>query len=141
MYRAKRQGGSRIEFFGESMRVSALSLVQLQQDLRLSVERGQIVVHYQPFVRMETGKIIGFEALVRWQHPEFGLLQPAQFLRIAEQTGTLIDIDEFVLREACRQRSCWEDLALPNAQVPFVSVNISGWQFSHPQRWRQIHQV
>jgi EAL domain-containing protein (putative c-di-GMP-specific phosphodiesterase class I) len=65
-------------------------------------------------------------------------LQPAQFLPIAEQTGTLMDIDEFVLREACRQRACWEAQMAPGVKAPFVSVNVAGWQFFHPQRWWRV---
>ena len=136
MYRAKRQGGNRVEFFGEAMRTSALSLVQLQQDLRLAVERGQIEVFYQPFVRMATGHVVGFEALVRWRHPELGLLLPAQFIPIAEQTGVLMEIDEFVLHQACLQRSRWANLQSLDL-APFVTVNVAGWQFTHPERWWQ----
>ena len=137
MYRAKRQGGNQTAFFGESMRASALSLLQLQQDLRVAVALNQIVVQYQPFVRIETGRVVGFEALVRWRHPERGLLQPSEFLPIAEQTGMLMAIDEFVLREACRQKASWANASHAGAEPPFVSVNVSGWQFSHPRRWWQ----
>jgi len=137
MYRAKRQGGNQTVFFGESMRASALSLLQLQQDLRVAVALNQIVVQYQPFVRIETGRVVGFEALVRWRHPERGLLQPSEFLPVAEQTGMLMAIDEFVLREACRQKACWANVRNGESEPPFVSVNVSGWQFSHPRRWWQ----
>jgi len=137
MYRAKRQGGNRAILFGRYMHSSALSQVQLEQDLRLAVAREELIVHYQPFVHMQTSKVVGFEALVRWRHPERGILQPAEFLAVAEQTGTLIGIDEFVLREACRQKAVWEDATDSQTAPPFVSVNVSGWQFSHPQRWWQ----
>ena len=135
MYHAKRQGGNRTGFFGESMRSLALSLVQLQQDLRFAVARNQIVVYYQPFVQMQTGRVAGFEALVRWRHPDRGLLKPAEFLPIAEQTGMLMTIDEFVLREACRQKDSWERAVPAGSERPFVSVNVAGWQFSNPRRW------
>jgi EAL domain-containing protein (putative c-di-GMP-specific phosphodiesterase class I) len=103
--------------------------------LRLAVERKQITVYYQPFVRIESGTIVGFEALVRWQHPELGLLQPSQFLPIAEQTGTLMDIDEFVLRAACHEHTHWASITPQGVDPPFVSVNVAGWQFAHSQRW------
>jgi EAL domain-containing protein (putative c-di-GMP-specific phosphodiesterase class I) len=137
MYSAKREGGNQIAFFGESMRSSALSLVQLQEDLRVALSRDQIVVQYQPFVQLKTGQVVGFEALVRWRHPERGLLAPAEFLWLAEQTGMLIPIDEFVLREACNQKERWASLDRGGLERPFVTVNVSGWQFSHPQRWLQ----
>jgi diguanylate cyclase (GGDEF)-like protein/PAS domain S-box-containing protein len=135
MYRAKRMGGNRTLFFGESMRSSALALLQLERDLRLAVVREELVVQYQPFVRMQTGGVVGFEALVRWRHPERGMLQPADFLPVAEQSGMLVAIDEFVLREACRQKALWALASNSAAEIPFVSVNVSGWQFSHPRRW------
>lgn len=137
MYRAKRQGGNESVFFGDSMRLSALSLVKLEQDLRLAIPRHEIFVQYQPFVRMQTGQVVGFEALVRWRHPERGLLLPAEFLPMAEQTGMLIEIDELVLREACGQMDAWY-FARPGGEgQPFVSVNVAGWQFAHPKRWWQ----
>ena len=137
MYRAKRLGGHQVAFFGESMRSSARSLVQLQEDLRFALSRNQITVQYQPFVRLKTGQVVGFEALVRWRHPERGLLPPAEFLPLAEQTGMLMAIDEFVLSEACRQKECWANLRPGESERPFVSVNVCGWQFSHPHRWWQ----
>jgi diguanylate cyclase (GGDEF)-like protein len=137
MYRAKRQGGNRAILFGLYMRSSALLQVQLEQDLRLAVPRDEMMVQYQPFVHMQTGKVVGFEALVRWRHPERGILQPAEFLPLAEQTETLIAIDEFVLGEACRRKASWESANGSRAEPAFVSVNVAGWQFSHPQRWWQ----
>jgi diguanylate cyclase (GGDEF)-like protein len=139
MYRAKKAGGNQTIFFGESMRSSALSLVQLEQDLRQAVfSSDQIIVQYQPFVHMLSRKVVGFEALVRWRHPERGLLLPAEFLPVAEQTGLLMAIDEFVLREACRQKESWEVEVRDASVRPFVSVNVSGWQLSHPHRWRKV---
>ncbi len=137
MYRAKRLGGDRWVFFSEGMRSSARTLVRLEQDLRLAVAREELIVQYQPFVRMETGKVVGFEALVRWKHPERGMLQPAEFLPVAEQTGLLMSIDEFVLREACFQRGIWERESRGGTERPFVSVNVAGWQFSYPDRWQK----
>ena len=137
MYRAKRLGGNRAILFGESMRSSALASLQLEQDLRQALDRDELVVQYQPFVRIETGAVVGFEALVRWLHPEHGLMLPTEFLPVAEESGLLIAIDEFVLREACRQKAIWKRAAGPRAEAPFVSVNVSGWQLAHPLRWRE----
>ncbi len=135
MYRAKRLGGNKAEVFEKSLRSSAVSQLQVEQDLRLGIQRNELVVRYQPFVRLGTGEIVGFEALVRWRHPERGLLPPGEFLPIAEQTGMIMAIDDFVLREACRQQAQWQEMKIREA--PFVSVNVSAWQFLHTERWWQ----
>jgi len=137
MYQAKRQGGNQAVLLSQYMRSPALSSVQFEQDLRRALSRDEMVVQYQPVVRMQTGKISGFEALVRWHHPERGILQPSDFLPVAEQTGALLAIDEFVLRQACRQKVSWEAANHRGEESPFVSVNVSAWQFSRPRHWRQ----
>ncbi len=137
MYRAKRLGGNQAILFGNVMRSAALAVLQLEQDLRQALDRGELMVQYQPFVRLDTGVIVGFEALVRWLHPRRGLLLPAEFLPLAEEAGLLIAVDEFVLREACRQKANWKR-ALPGlAEALFVSVNVAGWQLVHPLRWKE----
>jgi diguanylate cyclase (GGDEF)-like protein len=138
MYRAKRLGGNRCVLFGESLRTSAVSLLQLEQDLRQAIQRSELTVYYQPFVSMKDRRVVGFEALVRWLHPARGLLLPAEFLQAAEQTGMIMPIDEFVLTEVCRQKELWNQARNPQTMPLFVTVNISGWQFSHAQRWWQI---
>jgi EAL domain-containing protein (putative c-di-GMP-specific phosphodiesterase class I) len=95
-------------------------------------------VVYQPFVRIATGVVVGFEALVRWLHPRRGLLLPKEFLAVAEENGMLVAIDEFVLREACRQKALWRDASAPDFPAPFVSVNVSGWQLAHPGWWDNL---
>jgi EAL domain-containing protein (putative c-di-GMP-specific phosphodiesterase class I) len=132
MYQAKRLGGNRTMLFGESMRSAALALLQLEQDLHQALARNEMLVVYQPFVRIETGAVLGFEALVRWLHPRRGLLLPKDFLAVAEENGMLVAIDEFVLREACRQKARWKEVAGTDSEPPFVSVNLSGWQLAHP---------
>jgi diguanylate cyclase (GGDEF)-like protein/PAS domain S-box-containing protein len=138
MYRAKRLGGNRSVLFGESLRTSAVSLLQLEQDLRLAIQRRELLVHYQPFVNLKDHRVVGFEALVRWRHPVRGLLLPSEFLQAAEQTGIIMPIDEFVLSEVCRQKDLWNRTGRFRTAPLFVTVNISGWQFSHSQRWWEM---
>jgi diguanylate cyclase (GGDEF)-like protein/PAS domain S-box-containing protein len=139
MYRAKRLGGNRTVLFGESMRSAALALLQLEQDLHQALARNEMQVVYQPFVRLETGAVLGFEALVRWLHPRRGLLLPKDFLAVAEENGMLVAIDEFVLREACRQKARWRTIAAGvKSELPFVSINLTGWQLAHPEWWDSL---
>ncbi len=138
MYRAKRLGGNRAVLFGESLRTSAVSLLQLEQDLRVAIQRRELTVHYQPFVSMKNRTVVGFEALVRWRHPIRGLLLPSEFLQAAEQTGMIMPIDEFVLSEVCRQKALWDRTLSFRSEPLFISINISGWQFSHSQRWWEM---
>src|SRR5258708_17271505 len=102
----------------------------LEGQLRFALERQELLLHYQPKVNLKTGDITSVEALVRWQHPEHGLLLPAQFLTIAEDTGMIVAIDQWVLREACRQTREWLDAAL--TAVP-VGVNVSSLEFRGEQ--------
>jgi len=147
MYRAKSRGKARHEIFDSSMRVQAVSLLQLETDLRRAIERQEFRIHYQPIVVLKTGKITGFEALVRWQHPERGLVSPIEFIPVAEETGLIIPIGWWVLQEACRQLRVWQ-LSYPQsfpryplAQPLTVSVNLSGKQFLQPDLLPQIGQI
>jgi diguanylate cyclase (GGDEF)-like protein/PAS domain S-box-containing protein len=107
MYRAKEQGKARCAVFDESMRERAVERLDLEGGLRHALERDELRVVYQPQVELSTGRIVGAEALVRWQHPQRGLVAPGAFIPIAEQTGLIVEIGEFVLREACRQAAAW----------------------------------
>ena len=127
MYRAKEKGKSRYEVFDKSMHGKALAMLQLETDLRRAVERNEFRIFYQPVVSMNEGTILGFEALVRWQHPERGLLTPEEVIPLAEETGLIIPIGYIVLQEACRQMRVWHKTF---GTTPFVSVNISAKQFS-----------
>ena len=127
MYRAKASGKANFQVFTEEMRERALSLMSLETDLRGAVTRGELEVHYQPIISVETGEPTGLEALVRWQHPEHGRVSPAEFIPLAEETGLIIDIDRWVLREACRTLMSWERAGLPPLSL---SVNLSSRQFS-----------
>jgi diguanylate cyclase (GGDEF)-like protein/PAS domain S-box-containing protein len=128
MYRAKAQGKGRHEVFDKVMHSRAISLLQLENDLRRAIEREEFVIHYQPIVKLTTGHISGFEALVRWQHPERGLVSPLEFIPLAEETELIIPISHWVLRESCRQIRQWQ-LASPVMASLSISVNLSGKQF------------
>ncbi|MBW3552074.1 MAG: EAL domain-containing protein [Gemmatimonadetes bacterium] len=130
MYRAKELGPARYQIFDEAMHTHAVTLLQLETDLRLALERKEFVVHYQPVMQLASGELIGFEALVRWQHPNRGLLQPQAFLPVAEETGLIVPLGEWVLRAATRQLRIWREREASRRDL-FMSVNISGRQFSH----------
>ena len=126
MYHAKECGRDNCQFFRPDMSLQAVERQSLEGQLRYALERQQLLLHYQPKVNLETGAITGVEALVRWQHPERGLLLPDQFLSIAEDSGMILAIGRWVLREACRQTRQWLDAGL--LAVP-VAVNISSLEF------------
>ncbi len=127
MYRAKSLGRARYALFDEEMHHHAEELQRLETDLKKAVESDQFQAHYQPFVSLRTGQIEGVEALMRWQHPVRGLLAPDDFLGVAEETGTIVEIGWQILRDACRQMAAWH-AELPFTQLLTVSVNISNRQ-------------
>ena len=114
------------------MRAADLSRVQIESDLRLAVTRGEFVVHYQPVVELETRRFVGFEALVRWDHPTRGRLQPATSSPIAEETGVIVDIGMWVLNQACRTARSWQR-QLPDGAPFTMSVNLSALQLADPR--------
>ncbi|MBD2245476.1 EAL domain-containing protein [Nostoc sp. FACHB-888] len=140
MYRAKALGKARYEIFDFSMYTQAAELLQLEMDLRRAIERQEFQVYYQPIVLLETYQIIGFEALVRWQHPEHGIISPEKFIPLAEETGLIVPIGYWVLREACRQMRAWQ-LKFPTNPPLSISVNISSKQFFHPNLIEKIRQI
>lgn len=131
MYRAKALGAGRHVVFDSAMHARVVALLQLENDLRRAIARDEFQVLYQPIVSLMTAETIGFEALVRWQHPRLGLLSPTDFIPLAEETGLIIPLDQWILREACRQMRIWQGQfpALPHLSI---SVNISGKQFAQP---------
>jgi diguanylate cyclase (GGDEF)-like protein len=131
MYRAKEGGKARYEVFSVEMRAQAVSLLSLETDLRRAVEREEFAVHYQPIVSLRSGKIVGHEALLRWQHPERGLVFPEEFVPLAEEMGLIVPIGTFVLREACHRTALWQ-VAFPNLRPLKVSVNLSTIQVAQP---------
>ncbi|HUP50613.1 MAG TPA: EAL domain-containing protein [Thermoanaerobaculia bacterium] len=126
MYRVKEGGGATYQFYSETMARKSLGRMSMEESLRHAVERDEIVVFYQPQVNARTREVVALEALVRWRHPEAGLIEPAGFISLAEYTGLIIPIGECVLREACRQTKEWHDLGMKHLRV---GVNVSARQF------------
>ncbi|MDQ1448828.1 MAG: hypothetical protein QOC79_1799, partial [Actinomycetota bacterium] len=129
MFAAKKLGRGRIEIFHEAMRETAIERLELESALRRGLVHNEFRVHYQPVIRFDTSEVIGFEALVRWEHPERGMLTPDDFLAVAEETGLIVPIGAWVLREACAQAARWAEE--PNYDIPLVvSVNVSARQLA-----------
>jgi diguanylate cyclase (GGDEF)-like protein/PAS domain S-box-containing protein len=137
MYRAKALGKARYEIFDLEMHSRAVALLKLETDLRLAVERQEFCIHYQPIVDLGTNRIYGFEALVRWQHPERGLLLPSEFITLAEETGLIIPLGRWVLWESCRQTRQWQEQFTEHESL-MLSVNYSGKQFMQSDVIEQI---
>jgi Amt family ammonium transporter len=117
--------------FEPSMHVAALERLQLEADLRHAVERHEFVVHYQPIVNLKDERLVGWEALARWEHPERGMVPPAGFIPLAEETGLIVPIGRWVLEEACQQLREWQ-MRYPHGPELTMSVNVSGRQFQEP---------
>lgn len=137
MYRAKAAGRARYEMFDRAMHTDALERLRLETDLRRAVELGEFLLHYQPLVSLRTGRVTGLEALIRWQHPERGLVAPSEFIAIAEETGLIVPIGKWVLFEACNQIREWQS-AHPREEPLTIGVNLSVKQFSQPDLVDQI---
>ncbi len=129
MYVAKRMGRSRYQFYSVEMNERALERLMLEGDLRHAIERGQLSVVYQPQVDLRTRAVVGLEALVRWCHPKLGLISPAQFIPIAEESGLIVPIGTWILEAACRQHASWVSQQLITGTV---AVNVSANQFRQP---------
>lgn len=131
MYRAKENGKARYEMFDHGMHARAVQRLQLESDLRQAVERKEFCIHYQPIVALDSGRLAGFEALVRWNHPRRGLVSPLDFIPVAEETGMIVPIGQFVLEEACKKVREWQ-LASPSHRSLSLSVNLSARQVAQP---------
>ncbi len=140
MYRAKKRGRGEYEVFDISMHTHALRQLQLESDLQRAIERKELSVHYQPIISLAHQCIEGFEALVRWQHPEHGMISPDEFIPIAEDTGLIVLIDVWVLQEACHQLYQWQQ-DFPELSALTMNVNLSGKQFSHAELITQIDHI
>lgn len=140
MYRAKMQGKACYQVFDTTMHTQAVQRLHLENDLRRAIEQQQLCLHYQPIVCLASGRLTGFESLVRWQHPQRGMISPGDFISIAEETGLILPLGEWVLRAACEQIRQWE-ISYPLYQPFSVSVNLSVKQFTQPNLVQMVGQV
>jgi diguanylate cyclase (GGDEF)-like protein len=140
MYRAKAQGRAKYHVFNPAMHQEAIQLLELENDLRRAVERQEFLVYYQPIVSLTTGRISGFEALVRWQHPIRGLVSPTEFIPVAEETGLINAINTWVLQSACHQLSIWQHHPVTPEPLT-MSVNLSARLFLQPNFIEQIDRI
>ena len=139
MMRAGEMGEGEYQVYDPAMHAEALARLHLETDLRRALERGELRVHYQPIVRLETGRITGFEALARWEHPERGLVQPDDFIPLAEDTGLILPIGLWVLTEACRALAGWQ--RRPGGEGLTMAVNLSARQFTQPDLVERVARV
>jgi diguanylate cyclase (GGDEF)-like protein/PAS domain S-box-containing protein len=130
MYRAKERGGARTELFDTGMRENAVRAMRIEQELQAALEHGDLRLYFQPGVRLGTGQVVGAEALVRWEHPERGLIMPDRFLGVAEETGLIVPLGAWVVEEACRQLAEWQ--SRPETAHMHVSLNLSARELTHP---------
>ncbi|HEX6188214.1 MAG TPA: EAL domain-containing protein [Pyrinomonadaceae bacterium] len=140
MYRAKAQGKACYEVFDKGMHARAVYLLQMENDLRRAIDREEFRVHYQPIVSLDTGQLAGFEALIRWQHPERGFVSPGDFISLAEDTGLIVPIGMWVLKEACQQLAKWQWQSHTTRNL-FMSVNLSSKQLAQSALVNQIRDV
>ncbi len=126
MYHAKENGRNNYQYFTADLNSRAFERLSVENSLRRGLEQGEFLLHYQPQINLASGAIVGLEALVRWQHPDFGLVPPLRFIPVAEESGLIVPLGEWVLREACRQNRAWQQAGLP--AIP-VAVNLSAHQF------------
>jgi diguanylate cyclase (GGDEF)-like protein/PAS domain S-box-containing protein len=141
MYRAKSGGGAHYEVFDTKMHSLALEQLRLESDLQRAVREREFLVHFQPILSVEGGSVAGFEALLRWRHPERGLLHPGEFVALADQTGLMAEIGWYVIERVCTQVREWTDVAPPSTLAMGVSINLSPRQFNHPDLLRHIDQA
>ncbi|HEX2077935.1 MAG TPA: EAL domain-containing protein [Longimicrobium sp.] len=139
MIRAREAADGQYHVFDPAMHAEAMARLQLETDLRRALERGELRVYYQPIVHLQTGRITGFEALVRWQHPERGLVLPDDFIPMAEETGLILPIGVWVLEEACRTLRRWQDR--PGGGELKMAVNLSARQFQQPDLVERVERI
>jgi diguanylate cyclase (GGDEF)-like protein/PAS domain S-box-containing protein len=127
MYRAKKLGRNNVQFYTPAMNEESLERVRIESALHSALDRDEFVLHYQPQIDLQTGQIVGMEALIRWQHPELGMVPPGRFIGVAEDTGLIVPIGAWVMRTACAQNKAWQEAGLGKLRV---AVNVSARQFS-----------
>jgi diguanylate cyclase (GGDEF)-like protein/PAS domain S-box-containing protein len=140
MYRAKADGKGRVELFDDGMRARLIERIVIESSLRRALERGELRLFYQPVLSLEDGSIVAVEALLRWQHPQRGLLAPSDFIHIAESSGLIVEIGEWVIEQACRQAAAWRDAA-PGIDPVHVSVNLSSRQLAHSETAASVARI
>src|SRR6266446_348738 len=140
MYRAKAQGKACYEVFDKGMHTHAVYLLQMENDLRRAIDRDELRVYYQPIVALDSGQLAGFEALIRWQHPERGFINPADFIPLAEDTGLIVPLGLWILKRACRQLCQWQWQSPANRSL-FISVHLSGKQVAQPDLVENIRDI
>lgn len=138
MYRAKEHGRNNAQMYTAAMNAQALELLAMETSLRRALEREEFIVYYQPQVDLNSGEVVGMEALVRWRHPVRGIVAPGEFIPLAERTGLIIPIGEWVLRTACEQNKAWQQQGLPPLRV---AVNLSARQFQQPHLVQTIARI
>jgi len=138
MYRAKEQGKNNYKFYAKQMNLHSVQQLAMESDLRRAMERGELTLFYQPKFETRTGRLTGMEALLRWQHPEIGLISPSQCIPLAEETGLILSIGEWVLKTACAQNRRWQEQGLPRLRI---AVNLSARQFADTTLVRRVERV
>ena len=138
LFYAKDRGGNQFQFYSSNIQGVSAELLNLESSLRDALERNEFQVYYQPQVELKTGRIVGAEALIRWIHPELGFISPGQFIPLAEENGSIVQIGEWVLQTACQQVKTWQDAALPPI---LIAVNLSVRQFNEPDLIEKLVKV
>ncbi len=138
MYRAKELGRNSMQFYTPAMNASTLARLELESALRRAVLRDELVLYYQPKVELQRGRVVGAEALIRWRHPQLGMVAPGEFIPLAEETGLIVEIGEWVIDQACAQIKAWQDEGLPDITV---AVNLSARQFQQENLAKIVDQA
>ncbi|MHB8841133.1 MAG: putative bifunctional diguanylate cyclase/phosphodiesterase, partial [Candidatus Aquicultor sp.] len=138
LYRAKEQGRANYQLYAPAMNAKAFERLAMENSMRKALEREEFIVYYQPIVDITTGRIISMEALIRWQHPALGLVSPAEFIPLAEETGLIVPIGEWALKTACEQNKAWQKSGLPEVRI---SVNLSARQFQQQNLVEMVNQT
>ena len=131
MYQAKKKGKDRFEVYREEMHTFVLARIELEEELRAAISSGQLVAYYQPMMDLRTSRLVGFETLVRWPHPEGALVEPRHFVPLAQEIGLIGEIDALILRTACRQVHEWHEAGLCGPDLE-IGVNLSAGQLADP---------
>lgn len=140
MYRAKVKGKGRYELFDAKLHSGAVSMLQLEMDLRRAIEQKEFILHYQPIYSLNSERIVGFESLIRWNHPERGMIPPNEFIPVAEETGLILQIGQWVLRESCRQMWEWQE-KYPSAKSLVMNVNLSARQLEKKDLVEEVSRI